>query len=236
MDNPICENPGIFHLFIHLLFKANWKENKTLFNGQEMTVKRGQLITGRLALAKELKQKPSTIRNWLQVLKNLQILDIESNSKFSLITIRKYNDYQDKRERKDSKKDSQRTTKGQPEDTLEQSNKETNNSSGESAAQEVREGKTFNPAEYIGSLISNKQRHTHIIGLYWLKRGFKHPNVEAARSAFRRDMRPAKALTGYTDEQILATMDYFDNMPDRDFVWTLETIHKRIDNVIANIK
>lgn len=124
MENPIWTKPDLLYLFLHLLFKANWEDKRTIFNGQELVVKRGQLITGRYALAKELaikpKVKPSTVWNWMKILQNLEIIDIDSNNQFSLITIAKYNDYQDRRKNVDRRMDNGLTTDGQRADTSKQ--------------------------------------------------------------------------------------------------------------------
>lgn len=109
------------HLALHLILEANHAPRKFTFNNKEESLDRGQLITGRLALSDQLGIPPSTIRNKLELLKNVGFLDIKSNSKFSVITICNYNIYQDLKlddgQRLGQRKDSQRTARGQPEDT-----------------------------------------------------------------------------------------------------------------------
>lgn len=132
------------HLAIHLIIRANFTNTKVIFNNQEITLKIGQLITGRHSLHKETGMKPSTIRNKLKLLETVGFIKIDSNNKYSTITVNKYEHFQflskkaqnrtagrtadrtgdlltveSKKEdsKKDSKWDSQRTARGQPEDT-----------------------------------------------------------------------------------------------------------------------
>lgn len=109
------------HLAIHLLLKANHKAKTYLFDGKQIIIERGQLMSGRFTLSEETGIKPSTIRNKIALLRNAHFLDIKSNNKFSVITILNYETYQnlseDNGHQTGQQKDSQRTTKGQPEDT-----------------------------------------------------------------------------------------------------------------------
>jgi len=128
LDNCIYKDANLLQLFIYCLLKANHKPNTILFNYQEITIQRGQFITGRLQLAKELNQKPSSLRNRLQLLEKLGILDIKSNNKFSMVTVLNYSTYQDevtlKGQQKGQPLDNHLTTKGQPLDTNNNDNKE----------------------------------------------------------------------------------------------------------------
>lgn len=75
---------------------------------------RGQFLFGRHSAAKELGWPPSTIRNRLTLLGNMENVDIQKGQHYSIVSIRNWNIYQT------SKKDSEqakRTTKGQPKDT-----------------------------------------------------------------------------------------------------------------------
>jgi hypothetical protein len=117
IENPIFLKPELLQLFIYCLLKANHETQRIIFNGQEIEIKSGQFITGREVMGRDLKQKPKTTYNRLQILKNIGILDIKTTNKFSLVTVRNYGLYQSQETKKDSKKDNQRTTRGQPEDT-----------------------------------------------------------------------------------------------------------------------
>lgn len=91
----------------------------------------------------------------------------------------------------------------------------------------------FNSLEYIKALLSNPRKDIHIIGLYSDFKGFNFPSKEAAESSLKRDLRPAGALTGYSDEQILKTMDYlaYKGVGGKKIKWTLETVGKYINEL-----
>ena len=94
-DNCIYKDSHLLHLFIHCLLKANHKTNTFLFNKQEITIERGQFVTGRLELANELNMNSSLVYRKLNILKNIGIVNIKTNNKFSIVTVLKYNTYQD---------------------------------------------------------------------------------------------------------------------------------------------
>ena len=76
---------------------------------------------GRKSAAKELRMKPSSVRNRMKKLQNMRNLDIKADTHYSIVTICNYNDYQNIKTNKGQTvgqpKDNQRTTKGQPKDT-----------------------------------------------------------------------------------------------------------------------
>ena len=111
LDSSFYTDHYAVRLAIHLLLKSNHEPKKIIFNGNLITIDRGQLITGRNVLAAELKMDSSNVRNKLVLLKNSGFLDIKSNNKFSLITVCNYDTYQ-----KVKQQNGQQL--GQPEDTI----------------------------------------------------------------------------------------------------------------------
>jgi len=79
-------------LFIHLLLMANHKEQK--WHGQ--TIQRGQLITGRKALAEQTGLSEQQIRTCLTRLKSTSEITINPTNKYTLVTLTNYSLYQDK--------------------------------------------------------------------------------------------------------------------------------------------
>lgn len=77
-------------LWIHLLLKANHQKN--VWHG--VTVQRGEVITGRIELAKELGISEQSIRTSLTKLKSTSNITIKTTNKFSVISIQSYDDYQ----------------------------------------------------------------------------------------------------------------------------------------------
>lgn len=96
-------------LFLHLLLKANHQDG----NWQGKTIKRGQVVTGRKSLSNELKISEQAIRTSLNKLKMTNEITIETTNKFSIITIEKYDVYQDNQKENNQQND-QQTTNEQP--------------------------------------------------------------------------------------------------------------------------
>ena len=82
--------PHMFHLFHHILYKANHKEQKW----QGIDIKRGQLVTGRKTLSIETGISEQSVRTCLLRLEKTGELTIKSTNKYSIITIINYNSYQ----------------------------------------------------------------------------------------------------------------------------------------------
>lgn len=82
--------PHMFHLFSHLIMKANWEDKQW----QDITVKRGQFVTSLASLSKDTGISTQSIRTCLERLKSTgEITDISTN-KYRIITIIKYDSYQ----------------------------------------------------------------------------------------------------------------------------------------------
>jgi biotin operon repressor len=79
-----------FRLFVHILLGANSKPSKW----KGISIGRGEILTGRKALADELKISEQAIRTSLQHLKTTGEIIISTTNKYSLITICNYEDYQ----------------------------------------------------------------------------------------------------------------------------------------------
>jgi len=78
-------------LFFYLILKANWEDKKW----RGITVKRGQVITGIFKLGQQTKMTVQQTRTALSKLKSTNEITIQSTNEYSLVTINKYNKYQD---------------------------------------------------------------------------------------------------------------------------------------------
>lgn len=90
-------------LWLLILMKANHAPSKFLFNGQEVSVTSGELVTGAHALAFEMNDGVRRdnqvswrqVWRWVKRFENNGMLTIKSNTKYSVISISKWCDYQD---------------------------------------------------------------------------------------------------------------------------------------------
>jgi hypothetical protein len=103
-----------------MLLRANHTESK--FMGE--VVKRGQLITGVNALSQQTGLTPKVVRLRLKRLEKTREITRKRASKYSLITICNYDDYQSTPEHKGQAKGKQRAIKGQHLNNVNKKNKE----------------------------------------------------------------------------------------------------------------
>jgi hypothetical protein len=92
----IMQDSEALKLWIHLLFKANWQEHKSLLNSKLVVVPRGSLIGGRMALSEQTRISENKIRKYLKALEIDRMITIKKTPKYSIISITNYDQYQDK--------------------------------------------------------------------------------------------------------------------------------------------
>lgn len=96
-------------VFLDLLLNANHKDND--YRG--MTIKRGQLTTSQDAIAKRTGLSRQNVRTALSNLVKTQEINLQTNQHFTLITICKYEDYQNENYY-DNQQTNQQLTNNQP--------------------------------------------------------------------------------------------------------------------------
>jgi len=113
LDSQVFAHQVALKIWIWCLCKATWKERYTPFrtNGGEKIIKLmpGQFIFGRFKAEEELGIDGSTIYKWLQKFASpeFEMIEINSNNKYSIITICKWKDYQIDEKRKVTAKEQQ---------------------------------------------------------------------------------------------------------------------------------
>jgi DNA replication protein DnaD len=91
-----------FFVWVDMLMTANYKDNKIMYDGQLITVKRGSFISSERKLAEKYKCSRSRIRRILNAFKKDGMLDTKSvensatkrTTKGTVYSLRNYNDYQ----------------------------------------------------------------------------------------------------------------------------------------------
>lgn len=161
MDNPIAKKPNYFSLWITLLLLANHDEERSfIWNGKRIKQEKGQFVTGRKKL-KEISGIPeTTIERILTYLENEHQIGQQKTSKYRLIKIVKWEEYQSM----DIRTDNKRTTNGQQTDTIKNLRiKEDKNNTGEAGASQevailIKSFSVINPAcsGYYGNTTQRK--------------------------------------------------------------------------------
>ena len=113
-------DPAMTHLFTHLIMRANYSDA----DWQETTVRRGQLVTSRHALAMETGLTEKVVRRCLHQLAKTGEIRTESTHHYSLITVIKYAEYQGDGAPMGQQKTSEGPAVGQQRATIEEEKKE----------------------------------------------------------------------------------------------------------------
>ena len=89
----------------------------------------------------------------------------------------------------------------------------------------------FSFEEEIEKIKIGTRKDLKIMAFYWKKKGWVFENRKQFESALRRELKPAKALLGYTSEQVGEVVRFCQDNYEK-IGWTLETCSKRIDSIV----
>ena len=113
-NNPIVtKDADHLAVWIYLLTHANHKDKDALFGTKRITVHPGQLITGRLKIAENTGVSSSKVYRILKLFKSEQQIEQQSNSCHSLITIVRWNEYQQSEQQTEQQLNNEWTTSEQ---------------------------------------------------------------------------------------------------------------------------
>lgn len=132
------------HLWIHLLLKANHKDNFMFLNGKETPIKSGSFITSRAKLALETGLEPSKVERILKCFKSEQQIEQQSFNKYRLISITNYKKYQNVKQQSEQQVNSKRTASEQQVNTDNKDNNDNKDNKKELQAKKSP-AKTTNP-------------------------------------------------------------------------------------------
>ena len=119
-DSMIASDPDHLSVWIHLLILANHSDQKKMFNGRAMEVKRGQLIASRKSLSDKTGINESKVQRILKTLESEQQIEQHMNSKYRLISITNWDKYQGGEQQSEQQVNSTRTAGEQQVNTLEE--------------------------------------------------------------------------------------------------------------------
>lgn len=101
-DSAVWQDDRLWRLWCHLLIHARYDDGWVSIDGlaKPISVLRGQLMVGRMAIHKSLYPKkrkytpsPSTVWRRLQTLRDMGNITLEMNSRFTMVTICNYDTY-----------------------------------------------------------------------------------------------------------------------------------------------
>ena len=114
LDNPVTmKDTDYLAVWIYLLLNASHNEHPALFKGEKITLKPGQLITGRKSIALALHIDESKVERILKSLKSEQQIEQQTSSKNRLISITNWEFYQQSEQQNEQQVNNKRTTSEQ---------------------------------------------------------------------------------------------------------------------------
>lgn len=103
LNSPIFENEKALKIWIWCMLKATHTEKNQLVGQQIVSLQEGQFIFGREKASEELKMTESTVYKYIKLLEKLEMISINSNNKFSVVSIENWDRYQDEKQQKNNK-------------------------------------------------------------------------------------------------------------------------------------
>lgn len=114
LDNPVVwKDSDHLAVWIYLLLNATHKDMDVLFKNKRITLKPGQLITGRKSIASQLSISDSKVKRVLLAFESDQQIDRQRSNKNSLITILNWCEYQQNDQQNDQQVTSKRPASDQ---------------------------------------------------------------------------------------------------------------------------
>jgi hypothetical protein len=124
MDKGYYLKSEYVHLWLHLIYKATYTQREFMFNGNIEILQPGQFITSRSKLSIETGIEESKIERILNTFKSEQQIEQVNRNKFRIISILKWNTYQNIEQVNELEMNSQRTASEQPVNTNNKEKKE----------------------------------------------------------------------------------------------------------------
>lgn len=94
LDSPVFENEKALKIWIWCLLKATHTEREQLVGLQVVNLEKGQFIFGRKKASEELNINENTIYKYIKMLEKLEMITTNSNTKFTIVSIRNWEEYQ----------------------------------------------------------------------------------------------------------------------------------------------
>ena len=114
LENPIvCKDSDYFAVWMYLLLNATHKESPAIFNKKKIILKKGQLITGRKAIAEKFDISESKVQRILKTFEIEQQIEQQTCSQNRLISIINWNEYHQNEQQVEQQVNSERTTNEQ---------------------------------------------------------------------------------------------------------------------------
>lgn len=172
LDNPIiCKDSDYVSVWIYLLLSATHKEYDVTFEGKRITLRKGQLITGRKSIADKFKISESKVQRILKTFENEQQIEQQTNPRNRLITIVNWNIYQEVGQQNEQQVNNKRTTTEQQVNT----NNNINNVIMKQCNKNKKEKKLTELDDLINNNFSNEELKNTVYEFIKMRKAIKKP-------------------------------------------------------------
>lgn len=114
LDNPVvCKDADHLAIWIWLLLNAVWDSCDVTFNGERITLKPGELTTGRKKIADDLNISESKVQRVLKTFESEHQIEQRTDRRCRLISICSWNKYQIGEQSSEQQMNNDRTTSEQ---------------------------------------------------------------------------------------------------------------------------
>lgn len=114
LDNPVvCKDSEYFSVWCYLLLSATHTKIPALFKNKKIILNPGQLITGRKSIAEKFDISESKVQRILKTLEIEQQIEQQTSTQNRLVTILRWNEYQQIEQQNKQQVNNERTTSEQ---------------------------------------------------------------------------------------------------------------------------
>ena len=111
LENPVvCKDSDFFAVWCYLLLNATHQPIDAIFKGERITLQEGQLITGRNSISEKFSINPSKVQRILKKLEIEHQIEQQTGNKNRLISIVKWDLYQQSEQQNEQQLNNNRTT------------------------------------------------------------------------------------------------------------------------------
>ena len=106
----VYKNPEAFLLWCHILLSVNHQEKTFLHGNQKITLRPGQILTGRKTLSVDTGIQESKVKRLLDMLESEHQIEQQKTNKYSIITVLRWGEYQESEQQNEQQMNNKRTT------------------------------------------------------------------------------------------------------------------------------
>ena len=167
--------------WLDILLNVNHKEKKVVIKNTLFIVKRGQSINSQLTWSKRWNWNRSKVKRFLEMLENDNMVELKTNNKTSILTVCKYDSYQDAKTSNEHQMNIKRTSNEHQTNT----NNNVNNVNNDNNDNKKEKKEIFN---FRKSLINLGAKEELVIDWLKVRKNKKATNTKTALNGFKNQL------------------------------------------------